>query len=107
PCGDANVFSTFDPSFGLVRADGTSVTLGAPRAADMGGKLDDAFTVSADGTRVRFGLAQGNLQPVLFDLSAATLVDSPSAAGDLRAADVASLNVANWANSTNPTVNGR
>ena len=38
--------------------------------ADMRDKLRDAFTVSGDGRRVRFGLGYGGEKPVLFDLAA-------------------------------------
>ncbi len=107
PCGDSMAFGTADPALGLLRADGTVAALNRSRTTDMRNKLRDAFTVSADGRRLRFGLGYGGDQPVLFDLSAGTLAPAPSAAADLHAADIAALQVADWEDTANPQLNGK
>ena len=51
--------------------------------ADMRGKRFEHFTVSADGRRIRFGFKEYGGEPVLFDLTAATLTDAANAMADL------------------------
>lgn len=107
PCGNAIAFSSADPAFGLVRPDGTATTLGRSRIPDMRDKREAAFTVSSDGMRLRFGIELAAKQPVLFDLRAGTIVDAPSAVGDLHAADTSGLKLENWLNSLKPTLDGK
>ena len=45
-----------DPAFGLIAANGASRVWQEGVTADMRGKKREAFTLSADGRRVRFGL---------------------------------------------------
>ena len=52
--------------------------LQGPRTADMRDKVGSAFAVSRDALSVRFGLGYGDEKPVVFDLAAASLTDSPS-----------------------------
>jgi len=106
-CGDAIAYGAYDPSFGLLRADSTVAVLGKSRVPDMRGKTRDAFTVSTDGLRLRFGLDAGLRQPVVFDLSTGTLNDAPQALPDLVAPDISALTVENWEHKTNPTLDGR
>jgi len=106
-CGDAIAFTTAEPSFGLIRADGTVAMIGKRQTVNMFAKVGDAFTVSAAGTRLRFGLGYGADDPVLFDLVAGSLVKSPSSPPDLRAPDVEGLDVKNWLDSFNPTLKGK
>ena len=65
-----------DPAFGLIAADGSKRVWRDAVTADMREKKRDAFTLSADGRRVRFGLGHGGEQPVLFDLAALRLADA-------------------------------
>ena len=44
----------------------------------MRDKLGSAFAVSPDASSVRFGLGEGEEKPVVFDLAAASLIDSPA-----------------------------
>ena len=46
PCGEAIAFGDGGGAFGLLRPDGTAVTLGRSRTIDPRNKLGDAFTVS-------------------------------------------------------------
>ncbi|MGO9744472.1 MAG: caspase family protein, partial [Roseiarcus sp.] len=105
-CGDGFVFASGEPSFGLLDANGSPRTLRGPDVADMRDKLGPAFAVSADAARVRFGLGYGETQPVLFDLAAATVADSPSAPADLVAARVEGLPIEARENEYRPTFGG-
>jgi WD40 repeat protein len=107
PCGDAIAFGAADPSFGLLRADRTVAVLGKSRVPDMRKKTREAFTVSADGLRLRFGLEFGLQRPVVFDLAAGTLNNAPQSSPDLRAPDTIGLKVENWENNFNPTLDGK
>jgi WD40 repeat protein len=107
PCGDGIAFGSYDPAFGLVRRDGTSVTLGTSHNADMRDKRGDAFLVSDDGTRVRFGLGLGATTPVLFDLNAGSLTDSPVASPDLTPPRVEGIDVTDWFTNVTPRVHGQ
>jgi WD40 repeat protein len=107
PCGDGIAFGAADPAFGLLRADGTVAALGRGRTADMRGKRENAFTVSADGTRLRFGVAGGAAHPVLFDLAGATLTEAPAAEPNFHAADILSLKITDWRNGDKPTLDGK
>jgi WD40 repeat protein len=101
-CGDSMAFGSYEPTFGVVRPDGTAATLGRARIADMRTKVGDAFTVSADGTRVRFGLDPGAKNPMMFDLMAASFGSSATASRDLSAPQVDRLGVTDWVNSAAP-----
>jgi hypothetical protein len=91
-----------DPAFGLVRSDGSRPLWTEPIGADMRGKLQDNLTISADGSRVRFGLRQGGENPVLLDMSAGALADAPTNPDDLYPADDKSLPISNWSLNVGP-----
>jgi WD40 repeat protein len=107
PCGDGVAFGAYDPAFGLVRANGTATTLGRARIADMRTKVGDAFVVSADGTRVRFGLDPGAKTPVLFDLTAASFGPSAVMSRDLAVPLVDGLGITDWKINTAPRLRGK
>jgi hypothetical protein len=73
----------------------------------MRGKLRDAFTLSADGKRVRFGLGYGGKQPMLFDLAAFRLTEAPQAGTWLAAPKVSGLAVSDWEDEYTPKLNGK
>jgi WD40 repeat protein len=105
-CGDGFVFATADPSFGLLASDGKATTLQGPRTADMRGKLGDAFTLSADGATVRFGMGNGEARPVVVDLFAASLSDAGSRPAGLAAPLVDGLPVSDWEDNETPKFQG-
>ncbi|MGO9171268.1 MAG: TIR domain-containing protein [Rhodomicrobium sp.] len=107
PCGDGIAAGAQDPAFGLVAADGTKRVWQEGVTADMRGKLRDAFTLSADGARVRFGLGVGAASPVLFDLAAFELRDAPQAVSGLTAPKTSGIVVSDWENNTAPKLNGK
>ncbi len=107
PCGGGIAAGASDPAFGLLAADGAKRVWQEGVTADMRGKLRDAFTLSADGRRVRFGLEYGGERPVLFDLAAFRLADAPEAVTGLAAPKVSGLAVSDWENDTAPKLNGK
>ena len=106
PCGSAIAFASGEPTFGLLKPHGIAVTLGATHSPDMRDKLGEAFKVSADATRVRFGLGYGSDKLVLFDVSAASLADAPAAPNDFLAPRVDGLDIKDWEDTKNPTFVG-
>ncbi len=107
PCGGGIAAGASDPAFGLIAADGAKRVWQEGVTADMRGKLRDAFTLSADGRRVRFGLGLGGERPVLFDLAAFALADAPEAVIGLAAPKVSGLAVSDWENNDFPKLNGK
>ena len=87
PCGDGIAAGGADPAFGLIAADGAKRVWQEGVIVDMRDKLRDAFTLSADGKRVRFGLGVGSEEPVLFDLLRSGSSDAPDGERALRAQD--------------------
>ena len=107
PCGDGFAFATYEPSFGVLSAEGAAVELQGPHTADMLHKVGTAFTVSSDATSVRFELDRGEREPVVFDIAAASLDDSPSLPPAFAPAKVDGLPITNWRRSTTPRFNNQ
>ncbi|MFZ1107962.1 MAG: hypothetical protein WAN43_06420 [Rhodomicrobium sp.] len=107
PCGDGVAAGAADPAFGLIAADGAKRVWQEGVAADMRNKTRDAFTLSADGKRVRFGLGLGGEQPMLFDLNAFRLTEAPQAVAGLAAPKVSGLAVSDWENEFAPKLSGK
>jgi WD40 repeat protein len=105
-CGDAVAFGDADPAFGLLRPDGTVVTLGHGRTVDMRNKLGDNFTVSDDGKRVRFGLGIGAVNPVAFDLTRAVLADAVTVTAGLVGPKIDGLDL-HWHDTFAPRLAGQ
>lgn len=106
PCGPHFAVSATDPMFGLLSANGTEKLLwnDYPKA-DMRGKYDNVFTVSEDGTRLRFGLGYGGKTPILFDVITSSLTDAPDPVSDLYASDTKSLKITDWKHNFKPKLN--
>ena len=92
--------------FTVYDAKGDIVLRKTSIAADLRGELGDAFTVSEDGTRVRFGLGIDGRDPWLFDMSTLRFAESPEPTGDLKPANIDKLDVKDWNSTDNPTVGG-
>jgi WD40 repeat protein len=107
PCGEGVAAAATDPAFGLTAADGTKRVWVEGVTADMRRKKREAFTLSADGTRVRFGLGFGEETPVLFDLAAFDLHDAPQAVDGLAQPEISSLAISDWENQFEPKLNGK
>ena len=106
-CGRGIAFGAGDPSFGLTGPDDRSRTLQGPTTSDMRDKVGDAFSISADGASVRFGLADAGARPVLFSLAAGTVVDSPRLPSGLMPAGVGALRITDWKTRGDPKLDGK
>ena len=98
PCGDGMAAGAGDPAFGLSGPDGAKRVWQEGVTADMRDKKREAFTLSSDGGRVRFGLGQGEATPVLFDLAAFDLRNAPQADPGLAAPKISGIAVSEWEN---------
>jgi WD40 repeat protein len=107
PCGSYVAIAKASPAFGLIAADGAKRVWQEGVAADMHNKLRDAFTLSADGKRVRFGLGDGGEQLTLFDLNAFRLTETPKTVAGLAEPKVSDLAVSDWENNDFPKLNGK
>jgi WD40 repeat protein len=106
PCGSGVAVAAADPAFGLVDPNGARRLWLESAGADMRGKLQGDFTVSEDGLRVRFGLRAGGQDPVLLDMLAGSLTDSPTKPDDLFPPNDESLPITNWKSTTAPRLEG-
>ena len=106
-CGSGIAVGADDPTFGLIEANGQKQVWQEGVTADMRDKLRDAFTLSFDGKRVRFGLAFGGKDPVLFDPASFRLSDARQSEAALQAPKTSGLTVANWQNSISPKLDGK
>jgi WD40 repeat protein len=102
PCGEGFAYSAADPAFGLASAGGMVKLLQGPRTADTRNKLGKGLQISGDGAIVRFGLGNSDDKPVLFDVAAGSLANSPIAPASLAPARVDGLPVTDWKNSYEP-----
>ena len=106
PCGSGFAVGAFDPLFALLDQDGAPRLTKSGVGADMRVKLGDAFLVSHDGGAVWFGLGVGDANPVLFDLTRATLSKDADGSG-LVAPRIAGIAVTDWQSNTAPKLDGK
>lgn len=104
--GGGTVIADANHGFTLYDAQGAIVLRKTSIAADLRGELGDAFTVSEDGTRIRFGLGIDGRDPWLFDASTLRFLESPEPPGDLKPANVTKLAVEDWNSRDDPSVDG-
>ena len=107
PCRDKIAVGAGDPAFGLLSLAGEKLVWQESAIADMRGKLRSNFTVSNDGSKVRFGLGLGDKGPVLFDLTAGRLTDQPQPAAGLAEPDTISLKLSDWEDKFTPKLDGK
>jgi len=76
--------------------------------ADLGAKVGGAFTASGDGRSVRFGLEDGEAQPVRFDLDRRQVTAESPADAALTPArtEAKGLTLEGWKDTTEPRLNG-
>jgi hypothetical protein len=96
PCRNSIAVGAMDPAFGLLSVTGEKQVWQEADIPDMRDKVGGNFTVSEDGSKVRFGLGRGGDKPVLFHLTNGPLTQQPHPMSALAAPDVESLSVANW-----------
>ena len=104
PCGRDLAIGGADPSIGLMTSNGRRKIFWNDRnKADMRGKLGNHFTISDDGTQVRFGTKYLGEDPVLLDVLRGDLVDAPDLVEDLHKPKITGLKVKNWKHKRNPS----
>jgi hypothetical protein len=106
PCPNSIAVGAMDPAFGLLSATGEKQVWQEADIPDMRDKVGQNFTVSEDGSKVRFGLGRGGDKPVLFHLTNGPLTNQPQPMSALAAPDVESLGVTNW-RETRPKLDGK
>ena len=107
PCHDAIAVGVQDPAFGLISLAGKRLLWQESANPNMRLKLGANFTVSDDGSKVRFGLGVGSASPVLFDLATGRLTDQPKPADGLAAPDTTGLKLSDWNLSRAPKLDGK
>jgi WD40 repeat protein len=105
-CGDGFAFAAGDPTIGLLPGKDDPIVLQVAHTVDARNKVGPAFAVSPDGTSVRFGLGVGDDRPVVFNLAAASLIDSRSLPASFLTARVSGLPVTDWRESDAPKIDG-
>jgi WD40 repeat protein len=102
----ALLVATQDPWLGKVRPDNTAVWEHRPPTADFRNQFDK-LAVSSDGTRVGFGYAAWDKQSAQFDLTALSLSIDPHTDARLAMPRQGGLPIADWLNTTRPTLDGK
>lgn len=102
------LFAAADPRFGGFDGNGTKCLDHGPAIADLRGKRQDAFTTSADGRSLRYGLGEGERRPVRFDLQLRLLTTEAPADLAFTAPRIKAegLVVEGWQNTAAPRLNG-
>jgi hypothetical protein len=106
-CHNAVGVSTADPAFGLISLAGEKLVWQEATKPDMRNKLGSDFTVSGDGSKVRFGLSEGGKTAVEFDALAGRLVDQPQPAVGFSPPNTSSLRLTDWQNHRAPKIDGK
>ncbi len=98
-----------DPAWLVLGGDGRELLGRRASIADLRGKRGMSFTLSGDGSRVRFGLEYGDEQPVLFDLKTRTLLSGAKPDADLSPPLISApgIKLKGWKNAMKPKLNGR
>ena len=107
PCGDGIALGAQDPAFGLIAANGEKQVWQDRVTADMRDKLGEAFTLSFDAKRVRFGLGRGDDEAVLFDLASFSLSNAQLPVPGLDAPKTSGLAITDWKNNVTPKLDGK
>jgi hypothetical protein len=100
PCRDTIALSTAEPAFGLISATGEKWVWQEAAIPDMRGNLGKSFTVSYDGSKVRFDVGDNS---VLFDITA----DHSLPKSDLAEPDTESLKITKWKDGNAPELDGK
>ena len=107
PCGNAIALGTADPAFGLISTDGKKLIWRDSAIPDMREKRGANFTVSADGSRVRYGLGYAGATPMMFDLATNRLTAAPKATSDLFPPEDKGFKLTDWRNNRFPKLDGK
>lgn len=96
-------FGSGEPSWGVVNPAGQRTLFHAPAGADFAG-IYEGFTLSGDGTQVRFCYERFGQFPAVFDSQRRAFVTEQSLNAPVLSAP--GLEVSNWQNTTAPKLNG-
>lgn len=107
PCGNDFLIATISPTLQRVDTSGKVAWRIDNTGMTAFEKTAGAFRVSADATRLWFGLDTGQGKPVEFDLGTERLFASVEPARDLSPPQEGPLPVAGWKEGANPTLSGR
>jgi WD40 repeat protein len=99
------VFGAFDPAWGVLDAKGAGERLTSGGIADYRNNLR-GFSVSRDGTSVRFAYEIFGKSPARFDVKPRTLTGAADAVG-LEPARVRGLDVEDWEDKYTPKLSGK
>jgi WD40 repeat protein len=105
-CGGGVAAGEYDAAFGLIAPNGEIALWKTSVAPGMREKWGDAFTISPDARKVRFGLNTGGDEPVLFDLTEGTLTEAHRPVPGLFSANVDGP-IRGWQDTGHPTFAGR
>jgi len=106
PCGDAIAVGAFQTAFGLISLTGEKRVWKDGTSVDMRGKIGANFTVSEDGSSIRFGLGRAGDRPVQFDLLAGRLADQAEIAAGFTRPNTEGLPVTDWHEHGRPRLDG-
>lgn len=107
PCRKWIAIGSSDPAFGIMSESGEVLSWRTSVKPDLRNKLGQAFTVSADGSKVTFGMKSGHDEMVTFDMASWSITNASTRTAGMFPADVSSLNITGWLNTTTPRVNGK
>ncbi|MBI3297544.1 MAG: caspase family protein [Elusimicrobia bacterium] len=102
------LFSSAEPSFGVIDAAGKPGRVRAPVTADFRGHRE-GLRLSSDGSIVDFSFKNGGEAPARFSVFGRSLIPDPPPASELAgpALSAKGLVVSDWKNDTRPKLNGR
>jgi hypothetical protein len=100
-------FGAQDPAFGLLSPGGGATLLRGPPKAHLRNLLRERFVVSPDGRRARFTLRNDGRNSWLFDLIGPSFAAAFAVPSDMRSADILSLDIADWEDTTEPKLGGK
>jgi WD40 repeat protein len=106
-CAKHLVAGSADPAMATYSDVGIPLLFRENVIVDQRGKHGDRFLVSPDGTQVRFSLDYAMTRPVLFDLTARELLESPKADPSMSEAQTAGLDITDWSDQYEPKLNGK
>lgn len=102
--GDKLAFSSGEPSWGVLGANGNRLLYHAPAVVDFRSNYE-GFKLSRDASKVRFGYANYGKDPVVFDTQRRTFLSADTDGLYGPVVSSSALTITNWKNYLNPKVN--
>ncbi len=105
--GGGVVFGASDPAFGVINAAGEKTLYKSPGIADFRDN-GQGFRISGDASRVRYAYEEDGGAPAIFSLETRRIdVGGEDGSLYLPLTEASGIEVGDWFNSLNPTLNGR